>query len=224
MLGIICAMPCEAAPIEKLFAEKEEKVFTKRKFVEGKLLGKDAVLCVCGVGKVNAAAGTVLLKEKYDVKVVLNVGVVGAINPSLSLFDVCVGESAMQYDFDISGTNDLKRGQLEGFDDCHIALEQKYVGALEKIGLKRVKIATTDTFRFDEEVYRFALSCNLDVEDMEAGAIAHICSDFGIPFVSVKSISNMVKKGGEEQYTDCCDRAIDSYMKKFEKIAETIYG
>ena len=81
------------------------------------------------------------------------------------------------------------------------------------------------TFMEDGNGYYYNGSFKTYVDTfMEAGAIAHICSDFGIPFVSVKSISNMVKKGGEEQYTDCCDRAIDSYMKKFEKIAETIYG
>ena len=149
MLGIVCAMASEAKPVLDLMTEVKNETFAKKQFYVGNLLGKKAVLCVSDIGKVNSSLGATLCILKYGATVILNFGVVGAIDPSLKLGDIVVGTSAMQYDFDLSLPNGIDRGQLSNFNDKHIALTQKYVDEFAKLGFKTGRLATTDAFKFN---------------------------------------------------------------------------
>ncbi|MEE1006390.1 MAG: 5'-methylthioadenosine/adenosylhomocysteine nucleosidase, partial [Acutalibacteraceae bacterium] len=55
MIGIICAMQVEADGIISLLENIEEIERYGMIYTRGKLNGKDVVVAVCGVGKVNAA-------------------------------------------------------------------------------------------------------------------------------------------------------------------------
>ena len=79
MLGIVCAMASEAKPVLDLMTDVKVETLAKKQFYLGDLLGKKAVLCVSGIGKVNSSFGTTLCVQKYGATVIANFGVVGAI-------------------------------------------------------------------------------------------------------------------------------------------------
>ena len=54
MIGIIAAMKVEAEGLIREMKYKRTRVISGVEFTRGKLRGKDAVVCVCGVGKVRA--------------------------------------------------------------------------------------------------------------------------------------------------------------------------
>ena len=58
MYGLIGAMSLEVEALMAQMADRREKKIGMDLFVSGKLFGKDAVLAVCGPGKVNAALCT----------------------------------------------------------------------------------------------------------------------------------------------------------------------
>ncbi|MBR2372370.1 MAG: 5'-methylthioadenosine/S-adenosylhomocysteine nucleosidase, partial [Clostridia bacterium] len=174
MLGIVCAMTSEAKPVLDLMTEVKSETFAKKQFYVGNLLGKKAVLCVSDIGKVNSSLGATICILKYGANVILNFGVVGAIDPQLKLGDVVVGTSAMQYDFDLSLPNGIDRGQLSNFNDKHIPLTQKYIDEFVKLGFKTGRLATTDAFKFNYDNWCYCRECDLLVEDMEMGAIAQV--------------------------------------------------
>ena len=224
MLGILCAMPIEAKPVEGAMTEKEYKECCGKKFVRGSLYGKDSVLCISGVGKVNSSFGTTLLVKDFGADVILNLGVVGSIDPNLKLLDLVVGECAMQYDFDTSGSGVLVRGQVDGFADKFIPLTQKYLQDFRDKGFKTGKLATTDAFKFVQENLDFLRQNGMAVEDMEIGAIAQVCSFLNVDLVSVKSVSNKVDKDGCQEYANQAQNAVDAYAKKLKDIVGVIYG
>lgn len=224
MLGILCAMPIEAAPVDKAMTKKDYKVCCGKKFVCGELFGQSTVLCISGVGKVNSSFGTTLLVREFGADVILNLGVVGSIDADLKLFDLVVGECAMQYDFDTSGSGILVRGQVDGFADKFIPLTQKYLQGFKEKGFRTGKLATTDAFKFVQENLDFLRQNGMAVEDMEIGAIAHVCAFLGVDVVSVKSVSNSVAQDGCQEYANQAQKAIDAYTNRLQDIVGVIYG
>ena len=72
MIGIVIAMQSEAdILLEDMKISRSLTISGKNVFV-GTAYGKEVALCVCGVGKVNAALGSQLLVSKFDAAKLLN--------------------------------------------------------------------------------------------------------------------------------------------------------
>ncbi len=224
MLGIVCAMASEAKPVLELMTDVKQEIFAKKQFYIGNLLGKKAVLCISGIGKVNSSFGTTLCVQKYGATTIANFGVVGAIDNSLKVGDIIVGTSAMQYDFDLSAPNGIDRGQLLEFDSQHLPLTQKYIDKLVALGYKTGRIATIDAFKYNYDNLVFCRECGLAVEDMEMGAIAQVCHFLGVEVLSLKCVSNMVDSDGADEFNEMEHNAIDSYAQKIKQVIEVVYG
>jgi len=70
MTGIICAMKIEADDIKSAMTDIKEETVSGIAFTVGKIEGKEAVLAVCGVGKVFAAAAAEAMILKYSPDVI----------------------------------------------------------------------------------------------------------------------------------------------------------
>lgn len=77
MIGLIGAMAVEVEALEKKLEGRRETTIGMDTFVSGKLFGQDAVLAVCGPGKVNAAVCTQKMITAFSPDWVLNLGVAG---------------------------------------------------------------------------------------------------------------------------------------------------
>ena len=88
MVGLIGAMAVE---VEGLMAQMEgrtEKRIGMDTFVTGRLFGQEAVLAVCGPGKVNAALCAQSMILAFHPDWVLNLGVAGAGDEDVSIGDM----------------------------------------------------------------------------------------------------------------------------------------
>ena len=74
MIGLIGAMAVEVEALEKKLEGRRETTIGMDTFVSGKLFGQDAVLAVCGPGKVNAAVCTQKMITAFSPDWVLNLG------------------------------------------------------------------------------------------------------------------------------------------------------
>ena len=93
MLGIIAATPTEANLIVGQLQKRDEFLIQKKTFYKGILKNTPAVVCICGIGKTNAAHGTTLLLEKFKPNFVYIVGVAGAYPSSgLNIGDIAIAE------------------------------------------------------------------------------------------------------------------------------------
>ena len=98
MLGIICAMQIEADGIIALCQNTETTEKYGMTFTKGTLHGKNVVVVVCGVGKVNAGMCAAVLINDFKPDLVINSGVAGAVSPMVSIGDIVVGTKAVEHD------------------------------------------------------------------------------------------------------------------------------
>ncbi len=162
---------------------------------QGKINGNEVVLWQCGIGKVNAAIGTINLITQHNPDCIISTGLAGGIDPSLEVTDVVVGSQTAYHDVWCGEGNEW--GQVQGlparFDaDPKMLQCAKKVAESSKQRVLSGLICTGDQFISDKATQaeiktRFpeALAC-----EMESAAIAHTCLLRHVPFLSVRVVSD----------------------------------
>ncbi|MCQ2274258.1 MAG: 5'-methylthioadenosine/adenosylhomocysteine nucleosidase [Bacteroidales bacterium] len=184
-IGIIIAMDIEYRKMLDVLGGKPE----------GRIGQNDVVLWQCGIGKVNAAIGTMNLIQQHHPDCIISTGLAGGIDECLHVMDVVVGAQTCYHDVWCGEGNE--KGQVQGlpvrFDGdgtlLHIA---KNVGATTDMNVLAGLICTGDQFITDKvqqqhikATFTDALAC-----EMESAAIAHTCHLQRVPFLSIRIISD----------------------------------
>ena len=196
--GIIVAMEEELLPIKNIMQEVEIKTVYGLEFYEGNVKDKQYVLVRSGIGKVNAARAAQAMIDNYDLDYVINIGSAGGLHDELNIYDFVIGKDIVQHDFDITAFGHEK-GFITGIGtSLHSSDEliEEYSKALQGLEGSSFKvkvgtIATGDKFFTDTKSKEMLKGeFNADCVDMEAAAIAQVCTLCNIPFVIIKSISD----------------------------------
>ncbi|MDE7301048.1 MAG: 5'-methylthioadenosine/S-adenosylhomocysteine nucleosidase [Clostridia bacterium] len=190
-------MESETAPlVEKMTVKKTQSVHG-RKVILGKLCGKKCAAVVCGVGKVNAAAGAQYAIDVLKADKIINIGVAGGLNDSTEVGKIYGISAAVQYDFDLCQLNGTTIGTLNEYSTAY--LELLNVGLFEGR-----KLATADRFNDDKADFKLLTqTLQADIRDMEGGAIAQVCKHANVPFASFKAISDVAGNGSTtEQFKE----------------------
>ena len=218
MIGVIIALGNEAEyVIENMKVEDDYFLLGKRIFI-GKFYDKDIVLCVSGVGKVNAGAAAMLLAEKFKVDKLINFGLAGGVSGSVNVADIYSVYRAVQYDFDLAAVNNTEIGVLNEFNDKYIELANDV-----DFGFKQATLATADRFNDDIDDYCFITqNLSADLRDMEGGAIAQIAELANIPFYCIKTVSDVAGSNTATQYLDNAQSALDELCAEYEHIFELL--
>ena len=143
----------------------------------------------CGVGKVNAAAAAAHLADE-GCEIMLNYGLSGGIS-RVRRGDICVCTRFLEHDFDLSGIG-YRLCEKPGQTYIYEADEQLNGMILSLLpGAVTGTAVTGDCFVNDGEL-REKLKTEFDAVccDMETAAVAYVCSFAGIPFASVRKISD----------------------------------
>lgn len=215
MIGAVIALDDEA---EILLSQTEiEKISSVhgKPLYEGSAFGKQILICVCGVGKVNAAVGAAILLER-GATVVLNFGAAGGLHDKTDIAEVYLIEKAVQYDFDITQLEGGEIGTLDGETENFLPL---YVP--EKLDFPRRALGTGDRFNDSPEDHALLVRLGADLRDMEGAAIAEVCKYAGAPLVSVKAVSDVYGKGSTtEQFEKNLRRAMLNLKAHMKEIIE----
>lgn len=199
-IGIIGAMRVEIEALAAAMENPKTEVISGIEFRSGILCGREAVLAVCGVGKVFAALCAQTMILRYGVDAVINTGVAGTLSGELSIGDIAVAADVVQHDMDTSPLGDPV-GLISGLNIVHMktdsALADAVVSAIDRLGGKSLRgtIATGDVFVADAAKKAYirdtfgAVAC-----EMEGGAIGQVCTVNEVPFVIIRAISD----GGNE--------------------------
>ncbi|MDE6677143.1 MAG: 5'-methylthioadenosine/S-adenosylhomocysteine nucleosidase, partial [Clostridia bacterium] len=196
MIGAVIAMESEAEILlDNMEIENIQTVYGKTVHF-GKAFGKDVLLVICGVGKVNAAVGACAAILK-GADVVLNFGVAGGLSPERTeISEVYLIDKAVQYDFDLTQINGGEIGTLNEETENYLPL---YAPA--SLDYPRRALASGDRFNDSPNDHKLLTELRADIRDMEGAAIAQVCKGAGIPCVSVKAISDVYGAGSTtEQY------------------------
>jgi adenosylhomocysteine nucleosidase len=205
-IGILTAMSVEFRQVAAMLCETESIQHGPQQYLTGTLGRNQIVLLQCGIGKVNAAMGVTDLILHFQPDCIISTGVAGGIDTCLRVMDVVVGRATCYHDVWCGFDGVTPRGQVQGlplyFDGAAAVIEK----IEERPGLHCGLIVSGDQFidtAEQVESIKSLFPAALAV-DMESGAIAQACYLRGVPFVSMRIISDSPGAGHDNttQYND----------------------
>ena len=145
-----------------------------------------------GCGEIDASIATQYLITKYNVEIILNYGVTGALVKDLKVSDLFVVKGAINHDFDISCFNDILPHQYSDLDTVEIPLDNELIELAKKINpdLKECFVASGERFVEDKNDKINLASLNCLICDMEIAGIARTCFLNKVRCLSIKCISD----------------------------------
>ncbi len=198
-IGILGAMAVE---IEALLAggtvlsaeEHASMTFYRVRFRE-----VPCVVVQCGVGKVHAGMCAQVLADRYDPRLILNIGVAGGTGPQVHIGDLVVASHCIQHDFDTTAIGEPMAtltlpgcGMLRELPCAPEAAQALLQAARGLYGNAHLgPVASGDRFVADKalgaQLYQSygALAC-----EMEGGAVAQVCLLNHIPCAVLRAISD----------------------------------
>ena len=201
-VGVLYAMEREAAGLlNKLGAKPLEPLGGMPMYT----LPHGHVLCVGGVGKVNAAMAAQALIDHFGVDAILNAGCAGAFE-DLPVGTIVVADHCVQHDVDTT-----LAGDPPGFvSTVNVTRFPCRLPALP-VGVRGV-VATGDWFGKDyDRAKAIQTTYNATVCDMEGAAAAQVCLRHGLDCMVVKSVSDhLFAPNQDTEYQENFQRAMDS--------------
>ncbi|WKC78129.1 5'-methylthioadenosine/adenosylhomocysteine nucleosidase [Borreliella turdi] len=231
---IVTAMDSELEQITKLMSNKEEILLKEyglnKKILKGKLSNRNVITILCGVGKVNAGVWTSYILSKYNISHVINSGVAGGVisdkYKDIKVGDVVVSSEVAYHDVDLTRFG-YKMGQLTGLpqkfsanknlvNKAKEAIKSKVRGSNSYSGL----ILTGDQFIVPTYINKIMENFkDVIAVEMEGAAIGHVSHMFNIPFIVIRSISDIVnKKANEVEYSKFLKLAAFNSAKVVQEI------
>lgn len=216
VIGIMGAMEVELDLISKdMVVEKVDTIATKI-YRSGKIYGVPCVMARAGVGKVGSAQTAQLMITQYGVDAMIFTGVAGGINPQLDIGDIVVSSNVVHHDF-----GQILPDSFISFDTMGFFADSVLVGlalqAANNVELQAIpeemrgedeepkiilgRVATGDQF-ISSEAKRVWIeeTFNADCVEMEGAAVAQICAVNDVPFVIIRSLSDLANEKAEVDF------------------------
>lgn len=195
MIGIVAAMDAEIHEFEKrMDLVDHTKTIAGCTLTYGKWQGKDVVLCKSGVGKAYAAMSCTILCMQGNIDSIINVGTAGGLTQDEQVLDIVISDKVVQADYDTSPLDGPSGVGL--VYNSHEKLSQSCIEAAKAMQIRYHvgTIASQDLFMSRDEDFEKLMNNFPDsiCSEMEAGAIGAVATQFNIPFVIVRSLSDVV--------------------------------
>ncbi|WP_321410391.1 5'-methylthioadenosine/S-adenosylhomocysteine nucleosidase [Tolumonas auensis] len=197
-IGIIGAMEPEVAILREQISNMETLSIAGCEFYRGELAGHDVILTRSGIGKVAASIATTILLDRYAPDCVINTGSAGGFDPELRVGDVVISDEVRHHDVNVTAFG-YEPGQLPQqpaafiSDSKLIEVATQVMHQLPELQSRIGLICTGDQFMCDpdhiEQVRQTFPS--MMAAEMEAAAIAQVCHQFKVPFVVIRSLSDI---------------------------------
>ncbi|MCM1484550.1 MAG: 5'-methylthioadenosine/adenosylhomocysteine nucleosidase [Muribaculaceae bacterium] len=191
-IAIIVAMQKELDLLLPLLEQPKSTTVSGFTFHEGHIGTPEIVAMKCGIGKVNAAMGTMTLIDLFHPDLIINTGVAGGTGRSAGVLDIVVGTRIAYHDVWCGpGTEPGEAAGCPKFfhtSDIVNSLPCLAEGDNIKHGL----VCSGDVFVSEPEVIARIRSLypEVDAVDMESAAIAQVCYLRHVPFACMRVISD----------------------------------
>jgi adenosylhomocysteine nucleosidase len=189
-IGIIVAMHKELELLLPLLQDSEESRMGGCEFHRGKMGRHDVIAMQCGIGKVNAAMGALTLINAFLPDFVINSGVAGGADQSISVMDVVAGARVAYHDVWCGPESEL--GQVQGLPLYFEGAKRLLNLVPNREGIHKGLICSGDQF-IDTLDAVSRIKGNFPealAVDMESGAIAQVCHLNKVPFLALRVISD----------------------------------
>ena len=214
-IGIVVAMDKEFTQLKAILSQTAKEHFDHKDFVTGRLGDKEIILQQCGIGKVNAAVGTVEMIHHYHPDLIVSSGCAGGADTTLEVTDVVVASACTYHDAYCG--DEVAFGQIIGMPAYFTAPTELVEKALSlndlpdcrELHIRSGLTVSGEWFVNSREKMQQILDRFPDATavDMESCAIAQVCHIYRTPFVSFRIISDIpLKDSKASQYFDFWER------------------
>lgn len=219
-IGIITAMSNELSLLLSNADITEVKTIGGVDYNIGTLEGKDVVLVKAGIGKILAAAGAATLINEFDVSSIIFTGIAGGVGDETKVLDIVVSSDLVVHDYGDMTNDGFVWEPVAGSDEngriwADDALaELAYNAAVDVVGEDNAfigNIATGDQFVASES-YVETLQNSFDslACEMEGAAVALVASQYDVPFVVIRCMSDKANGLAHDSVDNFGDQAADN--------------
>jgi len=221
MIALMCSVQAEAEHLLGSEVVKNSTILGSKRVIEGTLGGRPVLLCVSGMGKVNAAHGATLLLTQFKPEALLVFGIGGAYPSSgAHIGDIALAKEEIAGDEGVLTRDGFKDAEYIGIPLLKTATSVMYStypasenlmkrslksllarqdggrGAIHVGSFITLSTCTGTTARARELEERHHGLC----ENMEGAAAAQVAELHGIPWLEVRGISNLVEDRDLEKW------------------------
>ncbi|MFT5163712.1 MAG: adenosylhomocysteine nucleosidase [Alteromonadaceae bacterium] len=213
-IGIIGAMEPEVAILKDAMVDLKTTELGGYAFFCGQINNMDVVLVQCGIGKVASAVATTLLLTQFTPDCVINTGSAGGFDQALEVGDVVISSEVRHHDVDVTAFG-YEIGQLPNMPAAFkahpmlIEAAEQSVKQVSDVQVTTGLITTGDTFMCKPDVIEQARKNfpTMKAVEMEGAAIAQTCHQLSVPFVVIRSLSDIAGKESPESFEAYIEKA-----------------
>lgn len=228
-IGIIGAMDEEVSILKSAMNNVTTTKIAGCEFYQGDLNGKQVILTKSGIGKVAAAVATTLLLQKFSPDSIINTGSAGGFDTNLNVGDIVISTEVRFHDVDLTafGYEIGQMAQLPAAFEATPALvdiAQQAAQTLPGLNIIKGLICTGDIFMADPAKTEIARTNfpTMAACEMEAAAIAQVCFQFSVPFVIIRSLSDIAGKKSELSFEEFLPVAAKNASTLVEAIVDRL--
>lgn len=214
------ALPVES---EKMASKLENKTIEEIggwKFWKGTYNGYPMIISKTRMGMSNSAAATALAIERYKPIAIINQGTSGGHDPDLHVYDIVLGKYTTNIGafrtpkqpvgggsnsltwveaFDVLPTDesDPEPIAIRKFEGDQELLMAAHKVRYDKGDVVEGTIGSADVWNNElDRIQFFHQRYGTSVEEMEAASVAQIASQFNVPFLGIRILSNNITNNG----------------------------
>ncbi len=192
-------------------------------FHVGTLHWQPVVIMRSGIGKVMAASAATATLNNYPISKVIFTGIAGGVGDETQVLDQVIATRLVQHDYGTitndgfvwsSGVTGEEMGEKVFYTCDPDLVDLTFEAAVQVVGEDHVlkgTVATGDQFVASEEYVRRlqqdfdAIAC-----EMEGASIAAVCTQYGMPFVVIRAMSDKADGNAHESVDNMGDLAADN--------------
>ncbi|WP_445115150.1 5'-methylthioadenosine/S-adenosylhomocysteine nucleosidase [Acinetobacter sp. WZC-1] len=243
------ALPVESERMAAVLSDVTEETVGGWKFWKGTYKGYPVIISKTRMGMSNSAAATAIAIERYKPIAIINQGTSGGHDPDLQVYDIVLGKYATNIGAFRTpkqpvggGSNSLS--WVEAFDvlpddesDPEPIAIRKFEADQELLSAAHIAqakytrgnvvegtIGSADVWNNELDRIQFLhRQYGTSVEEMEAASVAQIASQFNVPFLGIRILSNNITNGGayDPGTGEACQHFVldvaEEYMKQKQK-------
>jgi adenosylhomocysteine nucleosidase len=221
---ILGAVPQEITVLTDALDESEQDKLLGIPYWRGSLYGKPVIIAITGVGKTYTAMTTTLMLQEFRPRFVVMTGTGARINPDIRTGDVIVARVTNMHDFGSLNSERMDFRPLKGPVNGNSVVnrfevdEESLAIATAAISDYEPQAIVADDLRYENEVRLGIVSSSdlfgvpsqriatlkkefqTDIMEMESAPFALVCQSFGVPYLIVRSGSNLAQEEPNSDY------------------------
>lgn len=213
-IAILGAMDEEITLIRESLQNCQTQTFNHLTVYVGKLGDVDIALVKCGIGKVAASVSTSVVIHHFAPDYVINTGSAGGFSSHLNIGDIVIATKLRHHDADLThfGYELGQNAGMPAYFECDKSILKHTASAISSLNNVQVQqglICTGDSFVGSDEAAAVIRRNFPDVcaVEMEGVAIAQSCHLLGIPFLVIRSLSDIAGKTSTVSFEAYLDKA-----------------